>query len=116
VGTWVRCRALRWVDDEPQPGIVEVQLVDVFGVAHTFVEKEPVFGADTALGSDTAYPLPVLMRCEVLDKRIRDGSWVFIITTERPDGVESVDGQTEFEITADQLATSSTGHEDADWT
>jgi hypothetical protein len=56
------------------------------------------------------------MRCEVLDKRIRDGSWVFTITTERPDGVESADGQTEFEITADQLATSSTGHEDADWT
>ena len=39
---------VRWVDDEPQPGIVECKLTDLFGRDWTFIEKSAVvtYGAD----------------------------------------------------------------------
>ncbi|NNH74178.1 hypothetical protein HLB23_30745 [Nocardia uniformis] len=107
--TFVRCVAVRWGGWDPQPGIVEVRLVDVHGVAHRFIHKVPYFGSKPQLGPDTAYPVEVELDCEILDTEFRDGLTVLSVTTERPSDIETVDGRTEFEVSPDQLADSASG-------
>ncbi|WP_433658962.1 hypothetical protein ACQPW1_42510 [Nocardia sp. CA-128927] len=100
----VWCQALRWVDDDPQPGLVEVKMTDMHGGEHLFIDKEPIFTPDSSLGPETAYPVRVLLACEILSTRVLpDGRTALTITTERPWDLESETGQTEFEVTLDQL-------------
>ncbi|CAM4519571.1 hypothetical protein NONI108955_41360 [Nocardia ninae] len=102
---YVWCQALRWVDDEPQPGLVEVRLNDIHGDEHVFIDKEPIFTPDSSLGPQTAYPVRVELGCEVLSTRVlHDGRTAHTITTVRPWDIESVTGQTEFEVALDQFA------------
>ncbi len=48
---FLRCEAIRWVDDEPRPGLVEVRFTDAHQQQWAFVGKWPVFG-----GKDTTTP------------------------------------------------------------
>jgi hypothetical protein len=63
----VRCRVVRWVGDDPQPGLVEVVLRDVHGEAWTFADKAPVFDTAGLLHAEANYPIPVLVACLVRD-------------------------------------------------
>jgi hypothetical protein len=56
---------VRWLSDEPIPGVVEVEFVDADGMRHILVDKAPIFGAD--LKPDTPYPVDVLVACEIFD-------------------------------------------------
>jgi hypothetical protein len=47
----VRCEIIRWVADEPQPGMVEAQIIDVDGHVWRFVDKAPIFSAEVLLPS-----------------------------------------------------------------
>ncbi|NIK56953.1 hypothetical protein [Kribbella shirazensis] len=90
-------KATRWVSDEPVPGWVEVEFRDADGVSHTLADKAPIFSTD--LTRVREYPVDVLVACEVVavhGDRIR-------ITTERPWGVCTVEGRTEFVVHAHQL-------------
>ncbi|WP_432948089.1 hypothetical protein ACQPXM_12740 [Kribbella sp. CA-253562] len=95
----LRCEAVRWVGDDPFPGLVEVAFTDADGMRHVLVDKRPVFGGADGLGAGTAYPVAVGLDCEVL---LVEGEAV-VITTERPWGVEGADGRTEFRVGGDQL-------------
>jgi len=98
----VRCEIIGWVDDGPQPGVVEARLVDAHGRAWLFHEKEAVIAP--GLTAQTHYPVDTTIACEVWDSRPTDeGGSVIEISTERPWGVTSVEQQTVFEITPDQL-------------
>ncbi|MBF6238780.1 hypothetical protein [Nocardia otitidiscaviarum] len=99
----VRVDAVRWAGDEPQPGLVEVRLIDAHGTAHSFVEKEPIFGSELPLRPDTAYPVRARLGCTVLDACVVRGRELVTITTALPYGIESEGGRTEFEVTPDQL-------------
>ena len=68
----VRCEAIRWVDDEPQPGLVEVVLTDADGTAWSLVDKAPVFDAVGVLRPDADYPISVLVACNVIERRTDD--------------------------------------------
>jgi hypothetical protein len=39
---FVRTTVVRWVDDEPFPGLVKVELTDATGHRWTFIDKPPV--------------------------------------------------------------------------
>jgi hypothetical protein len=95
----LRCDAVRWVGDDPFPGLVEVAFPDVDGARHVLVDKPPVFGGADGLGPGTAYPVAVKLDCEVL----RVSQDAVVITTEGPWGVETPDGRTEFRVDACQL-------------
>jgi hypothetical protein len=96
---------VRWVDDEPQPGIVECKLTDRFGKGWTFIEKSAVVSA-AALGSDSAYPQPRLIGCHLITTGLDDSGREFVVVdTELPWGIEADDGTTRFEVFADQLQT-----------
>jgi hypothetical protein len=96
--TEVRVVITRYVGDDPQPGIVECELVDANGRRWIFVEKTAVVTGGS-LTAETSYPRPGRIACEILSSR-KDaaGRTIVLVDTERPCGVESVDGETKFEV------------------
>jgi hypothetical protein len=65
---------------------------------HRVVDKVPIF-TDKALWSDSEYPQPGTIRCEVLESLPEAAR----ITIARPDGLESAQGQAEFVIHKSEL-------------
>lgn len=89
----VECSIVRWLNDEPQLGLVEAELVDAAGVAWRFVDKSAIFSAEP-LTSRTGFPRPGVIRCEIVDSWAQDDPGTVRITTERPDGVHARDRST----------------------
>lgn len=83
---------MRYVDDS-QPGWVECRLTDANGRGWTFVEKVPVV-TDADLDGESAYPRLGLIACDIITRDDR----VVRVDTTRPWGIESVDGQTQFDV------------------
>ena len=89
---------IRYVGDEPQPGIVEFQLEDAHGRLWAFVDKTPIVNSEN-LNAQTTYPRPGVVACEVVGRLVDSaGREVIQITTERPWCVESVEGATQFNV------------------
>ena len=99
----VKVSVLRYISDDPQPGIVECELQDANGHRWLFVEKTAIVSMAN-LDAKTSYPQPGVIACEVV-RRSRESTHreVVRINTERPLLVESLDGQTEFDVLADSL-------------
>jgi hypothetical protein len=98
----VSIQITRYVDDH-FPGFVECILVDALGAAHIFVEKVPVVSADN-LSSASTYPCKGEIECEVC-REWQDAAGLAFATvrTERPWGIESTTGETEFTVSSSQL-------------
>ena len=97
-------RITRWIDDDPQPGIVECRFIDRFRQEWVFVDKVVAFTADDAVRAHGRYPQPALIACEVVSLgRDEFGRETAEIDTERPWGIESQEGVTRFQVFADQL-------------
>ncbi|MEU1232005.1 hypothetical protein [Streptomyces sp. NPDC005828] len=99
---FLRCEAVRWVDDEPQPGLVEVRFADAHQQQWAFVDKWSVFTGDN-LTPDSDYPVEVGILCSILTT---DNTTDTVTISVAPWGLESLDGRVEFEVRADQLITS----------
>lgn len=102
----VRCVAVRWVADEPQPGLVDVELVDARNRRWVFRDKAPMFERvpSQLFTSGASYPVEALIACTVTAIEGGGGGRPIVtIATDKPWGLESVDGQHSFEVTADQL-------------
>lgn len=100
----VKIQIVRFVDDY-QPGIVECQLIDAHGRTWSFVEKIPIVTAED-IWRESAYPRPAVVDCVII-ARIRDdsGREIVQIDTDKPWGVESVEGNTRFEVLPDAIVT-----------
>jgi hypothetical protein len=61
--------AVCWLTDEPQPGLVLVELVDVHGRPHQLVGKSAYFSGD--LAPTSTYPCPTGIQCTIED--VADG-------------------------------------------
>jgi hypothetical protein len=93
----------RYLSDEPQPGIVECQLVDAHGRLWSFVEKSAIVSAGS-LHARTVYPQPGVIAGEVVERsRNSEGREVVRINTEQPYGVSAVDGTAQFDVFAESL-------------
>ncbi|MGA5194512.1 hypothetical protein [Streptomyces exfoliatus] len=55
------------MDDEPWPGVVEVQFTDAAGQRWSLFDKPPIFAATGELGPDTSYPVEVTVACAVAE-------------------------------------------------
>ncbi|GLV88522.1 hypothetical protein Slala03_82110 [Streptomyces lavendulae subsp. lavendulae] len=102
---FLRCEAVRWVDDEPQPGLVEVRFTDAHHQQWTFVDKWPVFSGED-LHPDSSYPVEVGVLCDILTTGNSADTADTVKISVAPWGLESLDGRIEFEVRADQLTTS----------
>ncbi|MET8751361.1 hypothetical protein ABZW32_14870 [Streptomyces sp. NPDC004667] len=97
---FLRCKAVRWVDDEPQPGLVEIRFTDAHQQQWAFVDKWPIFTGED-LTPDSAYPVEVGILCDILNTATDT-----LTISVAPWGLESLDGRVEFEVRSDQLTTS----------
>ena len=90
---------VRYISDEPQPGIVECQLEDAYGRRWSFVEKTAIVSAED-LDARTPYPQPGMVDCEIV-QRSRDaaGREVIRINT----GIETTEGVTQFDVLPESL-------------
>lgn len=86
---------MRFVDEEPQPGIVESQFRDAQDELHSIIDKVPLF-TTAHLWSDSHYPQPGFIKCRVVEKipcaggnlaRINIEPYHFEITNESPEFV-----------------------------
>jgi hypothetical protein len=99
----IRVELTRYISDEPQPGIVQCEFSDAHARRWSFVDKTAIFSAEH-LDFLTAYPQPGVIACEIIrrtqDERGRD---LMLVDTERPWGVESIEGIMRFEVLASSL-------------
>jgi hypothetical protein len=101
----IRVNIVQWIDDA-QPGIVACQLIDVWGNAHIFIDKLPIFTAAN-LDQQSVYPQPGWIACQVIDQRQdADGRDIVTVDTEQPWHVVSTTDTTQFTILSEQLAES----------
>ena len=99
----IKAKVSRYVDDEPQPGIVECVFVDTLGSTHLFIEKTAIVSSETLLAT-TAYPVSCELACEIEAEWIdQDGNSFLRVCTEMPWGIESVTGETRFIVRPSQL-------------
>jgi hypothetical protein len=99
---YLRVKISRYVD-AAFPGWVECSMVDATGHEHLFVDKVPVVTI-VGLSETSHYPQPGFIACIVIGRhKSDDGSQRFRIDTERPWGVETTAGRTQFEVLPEQL-------------
>jgi len=98
----VKVTILRYVSDDPQPGVVELE--DAHGRRWSFVEKTAIVSA-AHLDANTSYPQQGIIACEIVRCSRDDAAEreIVRISSERPWFVESVDGSTEFDVLPDAL-------------
>lgn len=99
----VRVTITEYLGDDPQPGIVACELVDVTGRVHRFIEKTAIVAA-ADLDAGSVYPQVGEVACLLLGMHISPmGIQVATIDTSEPWGVASIDGQVVFDVLAQQL-------------
>lgn len=91
--------AVRWLSDEPFPGMVEVHLTDGSGKTWTFIDKSAMFDPDDVLRATSDYPVDLKLACTVLS-RTTEG---VIVSTAEPWGLETIDGKWEFLMLPSQV-------------
>jgi hypothetical protein len=99
----IRVSIVRWLDDEPQPGIVECRFTDRFGSDWAFIEKCAVVSSAT-LHNNSTYPQSGVIRCSVISLGLDDnGRECAVVDAEQPWGISAISGNTRFEVFAHQL-------------
>lgn len=94
----LRCEAVRWVDDDPFPGIVEVRFVDAAGQLWSLVDKCVVFAHHGELTRESDYPVEVTVACVVqAEAEAKVGDGVVTVSTS-PHGATPPDGGEEFTV------------------
>ncbi|MFI5967699.1 hypothetical protein ACIA8J_36740 [Streptomyces asoensis] len=99
----LRCEAVRWVNDEPFPGLVEVQFVDAAGRRWSLIDKSPLFTRLDELTPDSVYPVNVTVACVIQNGgEVLAGDEVVTVSTS-PDGVTTPDGRDTFTVRPSQI-------------
>jgi hypothetical protein len=88
---------VRFIDEEPFPGIVECELVDADGKLHRFVDKTAVV-SDEDLFRHSVYPRPGTIACEIEATWADENGLALARISTNPCSVESVDGVTTFVV------------------
>src|SRR5215510_3744239 len=99
----IKVQITTYIDDDPQPGIVECRLFDVYGKEWVFQDKSAIFSSDI-LNADSNYPQPGVIACEITKSwQGADGREIVFIDTASPWAVEAVTGETDFDVLREQI-------------
>ncbi len=94
---------VRYVSDDPQPGIVECVFTDAYGQSHFFHEKTAYVSAENLLLSSN-YPVDGDFECEIVEELTDQfGNSLLRICTERPWDLISLAGETNFVVKSSQI-------------
>jgi hypothetical protein len=97
----LRIEISRFVEDG-QPNVVECRFLDAYGQEHFIIEKVPVISAED-LGPGDTYPRAEVIACTVIQKKGERDLEIVEIDTRRPWGIESVEGESLFDVRSNQL-------------
>jgi hypothetical protein len=93
----------KYISDDPQPGIVECKLFDIYGKEWVFHDKNGIFSMDY-FDAHSSYPQPGVIACEVIRRwQDADGREIVSVDTENSWGVEAITGETRFDVLPGQL-------------
>lgn len=95
----LRASVIRWVSNEPYPGLIEVQIRDGKGKVWSFVDKYPMFLQSGSLGPASKYPVSVNIACIVISRTHDE----VVVSTAEPWGLEAIDGTYEFAMRPSQV-------------
>ena len=91
------------VIDEGFPGWVECLLKDANGRTWTFHEKIPVVTAED-IWTDSCFPIRGVVGCEVTGRKTDSlGRAILTVDSRTPWGIESIEGNTIFDVFAEQI-------------
>jgi hypothetical protein len=89
--------------DNHQPGFVECKFCDAFNKEHTVIDKVPIV-TEKYLDANSEYPQDGVIACKILrESKDMNGKTIFTVNTGKPDGVETLEGLTEFDLYEEQL-------------
>jgi hypothetical protein len=99
----IKVQIAKYIGDDPQPGIVECRLFDVYGKEWIFQDKTAIFSSDI-LNANSNYPQPGVIACEITKRwQGADGREIISIDTAIPWAVEAITGETVFDVLREQL-------------
>ena len=99
----IKVQITKYIDDDPQPGIVECKLFDVYGKEWVFQDKSAIFSSDI-LTADSNYPQPGVIASEITKSwQGADGREIVSMDTASPWAVEAVTGETDFDVLREQI-------------
>lgn len=99
----IKVSITRWIDDDPQPGIIEFEFNDRFGRRWRFHEKQSLVSSEW-LDANCVYPRSGDIRCLALSQRQdQHGRSIAEIDTSQSYSVESLEEVSRFEVFASQL-------------
>jgi len=85
------------------PGWVECSFYDAWNNRHLFIEKIPVV-TELELTPDDLFPQMIFIKCTKVKQWEDDmGREIIRATTERPNGIETIDGECEFDFLREQV-------------
>jgi hypothetical protein len=96
--TGIKVSIVRYISDDPQPGIVECQFQDAYGRRWSFIEKTAVVSIEQ-LDAHCLYPKKGVTSCKIV-QRFLDAAGREVI---RVNTVESVEGVTQFDVLPELL-------------
>ena len=101
----IKVSILRYVTDDPQPGIVACQFVDANGRHWCFIEKTAVVYAwSESLGPQSRFPIIGFIAGTIGNKVLaKTGDEALEFSTERPWGIESIEGESTFIVRMESL-------------
>lgn len=93
----VKVRIDKFIRDD-QPGFVECSFTDAWGKQHIVQDKVPIV-TDKDLDANSNYPQEGIIACKVIKKwNDKDGRLIFTVDTEKPWGVDTIEGLTQFDL------------------
>ncbi len=101
----IKVSILRYLSDDPHPGIVACQFVDSNGRHWCFVEKTAVvYDGSDSLGPQSRFPITGFIAGTIGAKVFsKNGHEAVEFSTEQPWGIESIEGQSTFIVRPDVL-------------
>ena len=98
----IKAKITKCIDDTGHPSFVECQFIDANGITQIFHDKDAIFTVQS-LDRNSKYPTDAVIACEIIEKKAMDGQNITKVDTEKPWFVESINGETIFEVLGNQM-------------
>ncbi len=99
----IRVSITKFISDD-QPGFVECKFTDVWGKEHIVQDKVPIV-TEKYLDADSEYPQEGSIACQIIKEwNDANGLRIFTVTIAKPWSVDTIDGETEFDLRKEQLS------------
>lgn len=99
----INAMIVRYISNDPQPGIVECRFTDAWGREWAFIDKTAIFSFDD-IDATSKYPRSCVIACKIIKRwNDADAREVITVDTVLPWGIEATTGESRFDVLLSQL-------------